>query len=40
VKGGFSIYFAMENMLNKQYETLYLYPAAGRTYRGGLRFEM
>jgi outer membrane receptor protein involved in Fe transport len=38
--GGFSLYFAVENMLNKYYETLYLFPSAGRTYRGGLRVEM
>jgi outer membrane cobalamin receptor len=40
IHGRFSIYFAIENMLNKQYETLYLYPAAGRTYRWGLRVEI
>jgi outer membrane cobalamin receptor len=40
VKGGFALYFAIDNIGNKQYQTLYLYPAAGRTYRGGLRFDM
>jgi outer membrane receptor for ferrienterochelin and colicin len=40
IAGGFSIYFAIDNIGNKQYQTLYLYPAQGRTYRGGLRFDM
>ena len=40
VKGGFALYFAIDNIGNKQYQTLYLYPAAGRTFRGGLRFDM
>lgn len=40
IAGGFSVYFAAENLTNKQYETLYLYPAPGRTYRGGIRYEM
>jgi outer membrane receptor protein involved in Fe transport len=40
IAGGFSVYFAAENLLNRYYETLYLYPAAGRTYRGGIRFNL
>ncbi len=40
IAGGFSVYFAVENLGNQRYQTLYLYPAAGRTYRGGIRFEM
>lgn len=38
--GRFSIYFAVENLLNKYYETLYLFPSAGRTYRYGMKFDM
>ncbi len=38
--GGSSVYFAVENLLNRYYETLYLFPSAGRTYRGGIRFSI
>jgi outer membrane cobalamin receptor len=37
---GFRLYFAVENLTNKTYQTLFLYPAEGRAYRYGLRFEM
>ena len=37
---GFRLYFAVENLTNKTYQTLFLYPAEGRTYRYGVRFEM
>jgi outer membrane receptor protein involved in Fe transport len=37
---GFKLYFAVENLMNKTYQTLFLYPAEGRTYRYGVRFEM
>jgi outer membrane receptor protein involved in Fe transport len=40
IKGGFALYFAIDNMGNKQYQTLYLYPAAGRTCRWGLRLDI
>jgi outer membrane receptor protein involved in Fe transport len=40
IRGGFALYFAIDNIGNRQYQTLYLYPAAGRIYRGGLRFDM
>ncbi len=40
IKGGFAIYFGVDNIGNKQYQTLYLYPAPGRTYRWGLKFDM
>ena len=38
--GGFSLTFAVKNLLNQQYEALYLYPAAGRSYHGGIKFSM
>jgi outer membrane receptor protein involved in Fe transport len=38
--GGFSLTFAVKNLLNQQYETLYLYPAAGRSYHGGIKFSL
>jgi outer membrane receptor protein involved in Fe transport len=38
--GGFSMYFALENLTNRQYQTLYLYPAPGRTFRGGIRLAL
>jgi outer membrane cobalamin receptor len=40
VKGGFALYFAIDNIANKQYQTLYLYPSQGRVYRWGLRAEI
>ena len=40
IVGGFRLYFAIENLGNTEYQTLYLYPSPGRTYKGGLRFEM
>jgi outer membrane receptor protein involved in Fe transport len=40
IKGGLALYFAIDNIGNKQYQTLYLYPSADRTYRGGLRFDI
>ena len=40
LKKGFSIYLGIENLANREYQTLYLFPAPGRTYRGGIRFEM
>jgi outer membrane receptor protein involved in Fe transport len=40
IKGGFAVYFGIDNIANKQYQTLYLYPAPGRTYRWGLKFDM
>jgi outer membrane cobalamin receptor len=40
IKGGFAVYFGVDNIGNKQYQTLYLYPAAGRIYRWGVKFDM
>jgi outer membrane cobalamin receptor len=40
IKGGFAVYFGIDNIGNKQFQTLYLYPAPGRVYRWGLKFDM
>jgi hypothetical protein len=40
IVGEFGLYFAIENLGNAEYQTLYLYPSAGRTYKGGLSFNM
>lgn len=37
---GVGIYLAVENLTDKDYRTLYLLPAPGRTWRTGIRFEM
>lgn len=38
--GGFAVHFGIDNIGNKQFQTLYLYPNPGRTYRWGLKFDM
>lgn len=40
IRGGVALYFGIDNIGNKQYQTLYLYPAPGRTYRWGFTFDM
>ncbi len=40
IGGGLAVYFGIDNIGNKQYQTLYLYPAPGRSYRWGLKFDM
>ncbi len=40
IRGGFALYLGIDNIGNKQFQTLYLYPAPGRLYRWGLKFDM
>jgi outer membrane cobalamin receptor len=40
IEGGFAVCFGIDNIGNKQYQTLYLYPSPGRVYRWGLKSDI